>query len=714
MSTVNFAIGKPPKSGGAIGAAIDAVSAAVTGQPLNGTVNGKRGFQKGNKYGANRNHGVLTAQKAHTAAKNAATKAIRAHTRKPSPASLKAVQQATRTAAAAHRELQAAKVEHAGAKAVPVKAAPAPQPVATPAAPKPAAKAPEPAPTLGSGRAAVAHDRLEALKRGVTDGTHTDNEAINTHVDRLARGTNKAELFDAASRAGISHGATTKVDLVNHLKNHVLDHKQAHDDAQLAAARPRVEPKPEPAQAPSLPADHPLHAQLDTLMKASGAKTPEEFVAHLKHAAALHAQQTAAPTPTPAPRPARTRATPQRRPAPPPEAAPAPLPDHLHGHVAAIRASRDGERTLHHPSIDALAKLPKADVHAVAKEVLGHGSVGRSDSRAAVIKELHRRINGDQATRDRVQGILDQGTAREQRGPAGAPRAEATKPTLKDHVDAKGTHTPTGNPPKDQRPPKLHVPKPEDNDRKNHVTAAKYLDKIFGGKDSHERALSLTGATGDDATASLIAPSFLHAHATVKVDSPDYTMQRAFYVTASGKRVISNDIFKVNPAAQGKGLGSKVFARQVEEARKAGFDQIRTEAAGEASNPKWNGYYTWARMGYDAPLPKEFRQSLPPEHKDATRISDLMMTPAGRDYWKAKGSTTKMTFDLNPDSVSSKIHAAYLAERASRPVGMADDADPKPGDDGGDNDQRREPDFTEEELAAADRAWDRLHAEGNR
>jgi hypothetical protein len=51
------------------------------------------------------------------------------------------------------------------------------------------------------------------------------------------------------------------------------------------------------------------------------------------------------------------------------------------------------------------------------------------------------------------------------------------------------------------------------------------------------------------------------------------------------------------------------------------------------------------------------------EHRDATKISDLMTTEPGRDWWKDKGSWTEMKFDLNKDSKSMRVLDAYLKHR---------------------------------------------------
>jgi len=95
-------------------------------------------------------------------------------------------------------------------------------------------------------------------------------------------------------------------------------------------------------------------------------------------------------------------------------------------------------------------------------------------------------------------------------------------------------------------------------------------------------------------------------------------------------------------------------------------DLFRTR---EGANRGFNGYYTWARFGYDAPLASHHTEQLRnatgamAEHRDATRISDLMATQHGRAWWKDKGTWTQMSFDLDKGSKSMRTLDAYLKHR---------------------------------------------------
>lgn len=125
---------------------------------------------------------------------------------------------------------------------------------------------------------------------------------------------------------------------------------------------------------------------------------------------------------------------------------------------------------------------------------------------------------------------------------------------------------------------------------------------------------------------------------------------------------IHNDLLKLKKTAP-DGLGTRIFASQVQEAAAQGFKTIVTYAAGDARQAGWNGYYTWPRLGYDALLQPWEASRLPPNLRGATTVLDVMATPEGRAWWKANGAGREMTFDLRPGSRSRKTLDAYLAEK---------------------------------------------------
>jgi hypothetical protein len=73
-----------------------------------------------------------------------------------------------------------------------------------------------------------------------------------------------------------------------------------------------------------------------------------------------------------------------------------------------------------------------------------------------------------------------------------------------------------------------------------------------------------------------------------------------------------------------------------------------------------NGYITWPKLGYDAPIPAAVKGKLPADLKGSQNISDLMKTKEGTDFWTKHGVTTDMTFDLKPGSASRTHLEKYL------------------------------------------------------
>lgn len=130
---------------------------------------------------------------------------------------------------------------------------------------------------------------------------------------------------------------------------------------------------------------------------------------------------------------------------------------------------------------------------------------------------------------------------------------------------------------------------------------------------------------------------------------------------ADGRPMLSNQFFVVaDEAARGHGMGTRVFADQVRAAQRLGISHIETMAVRDAG---YNGYYTWARLGYNADIPSRLVSRLPPSLAGARTLHDLMRTPEGRTWWKVNGITTDMTFDLTPGSDSMQMLEAYLRGR---------------------------------------------------
>lgn len=99
---------------------------------------------------------------------------------------------------------------------------------------------------------------------------------------------------------------------------------------------------------------------------------------------------------------------------------------------------------------------------------------------------------------------------------------------------------------------------------------------------------------------------------------------------------------------QGKGVGALSLKQA---ASASGVSKITVFAAGSKYGA-YNGYYTWARLGFNAHLPKDIASKLPPELFGAKDLHELMATEDGRKWWFDNGRSLELSFDLQKDSQS--------------------------------------------------------------
>lgn len=128
--------------------------------------------------------------------------------------------------------------------------------------------------------------------------------------------------------------------------------------------------------------------------------------------------------------------------------------------------------------------------------------------------------------------------------------------------------------------------------------------------------------------------------------------------------VVVNDGFRIQRhSLRGQGIGWRVFARQLRQAKRMGASRIDTTAG---RGPGENGYYTWPRFGFDAPLPGRIRTSLPPGFARPCSLLDLMQSRAGRTWWLLHGTTIDVSFDLSEHSRCWRAFRRYRAKKRSR------------------------------------------------
>jgi hypothetical protein len=158
--------------------------------------------------------------------------------------------------------------------------------------------------------------------------------------------------------------------------------------------------------------------------------------------------------------------------------------------------------------------------------------------------------------------------------------------------------------------------------------------------------------------------------AVVSMDADGVTATRSFHRNAAGELVCHNDYFEIDKTKAAGQSGIDIFLNQVRALKAMGVDRIETQAAGE-KGAKHNGYYTWARFGYDGTIARESFSKLSPELQQqmgkSRSVQDLFKLEGGKEAWKEHGSDIDdAEFDLSDGSRSMKVLQEYLAERSAR------------------------------------------------
>jgi hypothetical protein len=123
-----------------------------------------------------------------------------------------------------------------------------------------------------------------------------------------------------------------------------------------------------------------------------------------------------------------------------------------------------------------------------------------------------------------------------------------------------------------------------------------------------------------------------------------------------------NEYFELE-GEKGSGLGTRFFARAATSAQAVGVAEMTCHAA-RGEDDRFNGYYTWARLGCDGPIPHSTKLLLPDEWSHFTKVSEIMKQgKKGRDWWKAHGDDWNATFSLKKTGYSMKTLKSYLKER---------------------------------------------------
>ncbi len=107
----------------------------------------------------------------------------------------------------------------------------------------------------------------------------------------------------------------------------------------------------------------------------------------------------------------------------------------------------------------------------------------------------------------------------------------------------------------------------------------------------------------------------------------------------------------------------------VDQAQRSGINRIETSAvrldATLSSDDEKIGYKVWPKLGYDGDIPEDVLKtsSLPSSLQGSTRLSDLMKTGEGRQWWEEHGDSVRLQFDMASDSLSMNVWNASRKKR---------------------------------------------------
>jgi hypothetical protein len=143
------------------------------------------------------------------------------------------------------------------------------------------------------------------------------------------------------------------------------------------------------------------------------------------------------------------------------------------------------------------------------------------------------------------------------------------------------------------------------------------------------------------------------------VQHPDVVFQqRRLARDELGRMYVRNLYLEKQPWGQPL-LGLRALLRQIEAGQALGIAYLITFATGSAYDDGFNGYYTWARYGFDAELPPDRQQLLSPALSGCRTLNDMMLRD-GAAWWRAEGVPLEMSFDLRPDSSMMRVLQRYL------------------------------------------------------
>ena len=198
----------------------------------------------------------------------------------------------------------------------------------------------------------------------------------------------------------------------------------------------------------------------------------------------------------------------------------------------------------------------------------------------------------------------------------------------------------------------------------------------------HEQALAMSGMGRNDTVEMYVGSdgrSLIYKGASQALASdgkPLYTVQRRVSKNAAGEMTMRMEGIEVHPSERhtkskpGKGLGVQQMLRAVMTAAENGISHVVAHPTGSSNKSEHTAYSMLAEMGYDADIPKDLKDKLPPRLKGAKSLMDLTKKWHGRTWWRQNGRGIPMSFNPDPRGPAMQRFRIYSRRmRALRKVG---------------------------------------------
>lgn len=139
-----------------------------------------------------------------------------------------------------------------------------------------------------------------------------------------------------------------------------------------------------------------------------------------------------------------------------------------------------------------------------------------------------------------------------------------------------------------------------------------------------------------------------------------------FVIGASFRNGVPHTLFphrlRLKDQEQSQGVATRLFYVHARAATRLGFRLIEATAlqVGEEAECRYNGAYTFGRLGFNGDLTDSVLTGLPSKFGHCKTLLQLMETEDGRNAWSKNAKSIAVMFDLNPESLSWRTLNKYL------------------------------------------------------